>query len=208
MVPEDIKAGTFWVDKLRYNLKNSDVVLALLTNNYHGDDWTEQEIGLAWAFKKRILALSIDGNMGNGYVKSIQIKKFPLKFGSLNLANLVIDPYPTINDKKEFVKSLLKFGLLESRSFDQSNATLRIVKQLVAELEPAIASYVVEAYCRNDQVHNSSIWRNLIKQALCEDKPFIRFDERVRGIILSFIKEKQPEFYEVIQQLSKRVNSK
>lgn len=203
MAPEDIKAGTFWVDELRYNLKSSDVILSLLTENYHKADWTEQEMGLAWAFEKRVLAISIDGNMGNGYVKTTQIKKFPKEFKAWDITDLAIDLYPSISDKREFVEGLLKFSLLASRSFYQSNSIARLVQRLVNELDSTLAFFVAEAFCKNDQVYYANTWNNLIEKALYESNPFIHFAQRERRDVLRFIKENNPDHYEALQ---KRIN--
>lgn len=208
MAPNDIRPGTLWVDELKFNLKNSDVLLALLTNNYHGSDWTEQEIGLAWAFEKRILALSLDGNMGNGYIKSFQIKNFPTDFNSLYLSKLAIDLYPTIDNKEEFVEAILKFGLLASTSFYQSNAIASLIQRLVDHLKPEQATFLKKAYIQNDQVTYATKWNKLIEESFYLTEPFILFDTNSRKELLSFIEERQPTVYLKIQnEIDARKNS-
>lgn len=201
MAPDNIKPGSFWIDELKFSLKNSDVILALLTKNYHLSDWTEQEIGLAWAFEKRVLALSLDGNMGNGYVKSFQIKDFPTDFNSIHLSQLAIDLYPTIENKEEFVEAILKFGLLASGSFYASNAMAALTQRLVDHLKPDLASLLKKAYVQNDQVTYATKWGSLIEKAFYEENPFILFDYSTKKELLEFIKEKQPSFYETIQKM-------
>jgi len=200
IAPENIKAGTFWVDELKYNLKNSDVILALLTDNYHKASWTDQEIGLAWAFEKRILALSIDDHMGKGYVNTIQIKKFPREFKQYDITDLAIELYPTIKNNEEFVEGLLKFALLASTSFFESNAVAKIVRRLIDRLEPHLAGFVVEAYCKNDQVYQSMGLDSLIEKAFCTDNPFINFNQEQKKKILNFMKEKFPDYHQKLQK--------
>lgn len=199
MAPDDIKAGTFWVDELKYNLKNSDVVLALLTENYHKSDWTEQEIGLAWAFEKRILALSLDGNMGNGYVKNFQIQTWPIDFNAIHLSKLTIDLYPTIENKDEFAEGVLKLGLTTSGSFEQANAIASVIQRLVEHLKPELINYVIKAYEQNSQVTYAIKWNNLIEESFIAEKPFFQHDYESRKKLLQIVKENNVSMYQRIQ---------
>ena len=199
VAPEDIKAGKFWIDELKFNVKTSDVILAILTENYHTANWTEQEIGLAWSYGKRIVAISLDGNMGNGYVKSFQIKQFRSSDIKYNTTKIVVDLYPEIENKEEFVEGLLKYGLSVSNSFNQSHTILSLCENLVQKISSSNAGYLLDAYKKNDQVHYALGWNNKIERALCDSDPFIQFNQEQRKSILEFIRKYQNEWYTKLQ---------
>jgi hypothetical protein len=52
---EDLSAGEGWETKLRQNLTEADVVLALLTPSSVDSQWVLHEIGAAWALHKLII---------------------------------------------------------------------------------------------------------------------------------------------------------
>lgn len=200
MAPEDIKAGKFWIDELKFNVKTSDVILAILTKNYHNANWTEQEIGLAWSYGKRIVAISLDGNMGNGYIKSFQIKPFTPNLIKYGTAQLAIDLYPEIENKEEFVEGLIKYGLSASDSFNQSHAILSLCEKLVQNIKSSNSEQLINAYIKNDQVHHAIGWNNKIEKALCEADPFIQFDLEQRKRLLEFIKSEKNNWYKELQE--------
>lgn len=200
VAPEDIKAGKFWIDELKFNVKTCDTLLVILTKNYHSANWTEQEVGLAWAYGKRIVAINLDENMGNGYVKSFQINKFPVEFNSYHVSKLAIDLYTEIDDKEEFVEGLLKYGLIVSNSFNQSHAIASLCSQLVKNITSENASHLINAYKKNSQVNHAIKWDRLIERSLIQRDPYIQFSLEQRKDILSFIRETFPEQYERIQK--------
>ena len=55
---DDLSAGEDWQSKLRKELENADVFVALLTPNSVADSWVLQETGAAWALDKPIIPLT------------------------------------------------------------------------------------------------------------------------------------------------------
>jgi hypothetical protein len=54
---DDLSAGENWRQKIRKELGNADVFVALLTPNSIADSWLLQETGAAWALDKPIIPL-------------------------------------------------------------------------------------------------------------------------------------------------------
>jgi nucleoside 2-deoxyribosyltransferase len=54
-IHEDLSAGENWQVKLRKELEQADVIVALLTPQSVADSWLLQETGAAWALEKPIV---------------------------------------------------------------------------------------------------------------------------------------------------------
>ena len=79
---EDLSAGENWQSKLRKELENADVFVALLTPLSVADSWLLQETGAAWALEKPIIPLVSRSDILDRF--PIQLRSYP----SLNLKDL------------------------------------------------------------------------------------------------------------------------
>lgn len=65
---EDIKPTVDWQNELVYNLRGCDIFMPILTGGFNTSEWTNQEVGFAYALGKTILPLKIQVNP-NGFIK-------------------------------------------------------------------------------------------------------------------------------------------
>lgn len=68
----ELKAGHAYPEPLIQAIKDCDVFVIILTENFHGAAFTEQEVGIALAQKKPILPLKMDKTDPFGYIHTIQ----------------------------------------------------------------------------------------------------------------------------------------
>lgn len=68
---EDLKISDEWMDKIIEELKSCHVFIPLLTDNYKGSDWTDQEAGYALAFDKKVCPLKGPHNP-HGFIRRKQ----------------------------------------------------------------------------------------------------------------------------------------
>ena len=84
----DIESGKKWHDEIKYNLKTSQVFLAVITNEYHNSSYADQEVGMALAMNIHIIPISLDGSTPKGFLSEIHAEKFSIDV-SENCNNLV-----------------------------------------------------------------------------------------------------------------------
>lgn len=68
---EDLHISDEWMDKIIEELKSCHVFIPLLTDNYKGSEWTDQEAGYALAFDKKVCPLKGPHNP-HGFIRRKQ----------------------------------------------------------------------------------------------------------------------------------------
>ena len=75
---EDINVSQEWKDRIIQELKQANIVVALLSTALKQSDWAPQEIGLASARSDVLfIPLSVDGTISFGFISHIQSKPIP-----------------------------------------------------------------------------------------------------------------------------------
>jgi nucleoside 2-deoxyribosyltransferase len=69
---DDIVGGTDWNPALIERIEKCDIFVALISEAYRKADFTDQEAGIAFAMKKPIIPISLDGTMPYGFIKKFQ----------------------------------------------------------------------------------------------------------------------------------------
>lgn len=77
---EDLEGGEIWAEGLLKRIKNCDLFLILLSREYHKSSYTDQETGIAYAYDKPMLPISIDGIIPYGFMSKYQ----PVKASKLD----------------------------------------------------------------------------------------------------------------------------
>jgi len=77
---DDIPGGTEWEYTIIKTIKQSDIFLQLLTENFKNSEWTDQETGIAISNDKMIIPLKVDIDP-YGFTKKIQA--FKLKYETI-----------------------------------------------------------------------------------------------------------------------------
>lgn len=172
---DDIEPTAVWTDRILEELVSTDVVLALLTENFKNSNFTDQECGYALALKKYIIPVKISINP-YGFIGKFQALPFKILSNHteswITFCRKIVE---TINTHELFagkVTDLLIKALKNSYSFD---TTIKIIK-LLREISPFTeiqANDILKAYFTNNQIssegyHVPYFMNNLIK--LYKDK--------------------------------------
>jgi len=56
---EDIEPSAEWVDTILAELESCNIFIAIITENFYESDWTDQEIGIAFAYNKKIMPIKL-----------------------------------------------------------------------------------------------------------------------------------------------------
>lgn len=112
MAHDDIGGGKDWPKEIQKAIYNCDAFLILLSKDYRSSKYTDQEIGIALAYDKRILPVSIDGTKPHGFINDIQSIKYD------KIIEHIEEPTNSIF-KKPMIKYLIR-KLKNAHSFDES----------------------------------------------------------------------------------------
>lgn len=71
---EDIKPSLEWRQEILRALRSTDALVAILTDDFHASEWTDQEIGIALGHSKLVVPV-MSGANPYGFMEQIQGKK-------------------------------------------------------------------------------------------------------------------------------------
>ena len=97
----DIKSGEKWSNKIKDNLRESQVFLSIITKEYHNSSYTDQEVGMALAMNIRTIPIRLDDSIPKGFLSEIHAEKFSINI-SANCDDLVTkikEGYKVTNSK-------------------------------------------------------------------------------------------------------------
>lgn len=118
---EDIVGGTDWNPALIERIGQCDIFVALLSKAYRKADFTDQEAGIAFAMKKPLMPISLDGTMPYGFIKKFQAKKCLNGFDEKNIEEICnLIRINTDKGQKE-INDLID-SLARARSWRSANA--------------------------------------------------------------------------------------
>lgn len=76
---EDLEGGEIWAEGLRVRIQKCDIFLILLSKEYHESNYTDQETGIAYAYDRPMIPVSIDGTIPYGFMNKYQPVKASLE---------------------------------------------------------------------------------------------------------------------------------
>jgi len=87
---DDIDAGEDWETVLIEKIKDCDIFLVLLSDNFHKANYTDHEVGIARGLSKQIVPMRIDNSSPYGFMSKFQAKKISDDNMASEIAELVI----------------------------------------------------------------------------------------------------------------------
>lgn len=158
---DDIEGGTPWRERLRAELEGCDMLIALITPNFHKSEYTEQEVGAAWILKKPVLSVCTSGEVPHGFISEIQKEKYDTeeyKTASRILKFALSYKY----DKESPIDELIEI-LHVSSSFAISNCLVDLLTRMKPFTTEQIKN-IISAGDENIQVRGAFHYRDLKRQ--------------------------------------------
>jgi len=175
VAPEDIPPGVNGDNYIREEVKNSDYFIAYMTDNYHKGNWTEQEVGLAWAFNVPIIPFIDKDVEVHGYSAKFQIKEIP-DFYNFVISKILLKLYGKFVKPDDLIVHLIEKELPSSTSYARSNAIGSLIENITPKLSLEQSTNVLRAFLYYDQVTYSNYWTTQIKLARQGKKSLIQYD--------------------------------
>jgi hypothetical protein len=115
---EDIRPTKAWQDEIENGLASMDAFAALLTEDFHASDWTDQEVGFALARGVPVIAVQM-GRLPYGFIGKFQALRADWDTAAEGIVKLLINQDRMFN---AYVQALRK-----CTSWDDGNVLARVL---------------------------------------------------------------------------------
>lgn len=166
---EDINPSLEWPDEIIKNLKECDIFIPYLTENFKESEWTDQETGVAISEGKFPIALQVNFPP-YGFIKNIQ----GLKFNPDNIEDMAIEIVKTITNSKKFgnLKEFFIEQFVNSKSFITAEKRARIL-YLYNDFSNEQVEFICKKSIENNQIYGSFGAKRFLREFLLRYKEII-----------------------------------
>ena len=136
-----------WQVEISKNLKECDIFVPILTEDFCTSEWTDQETGMAYGLDKKIIPLKVD-KAPYGFINKIQACKLDVKTPARTCDTIV-----NVLKNNEFSYRLFDCLLREleiSPDFDYASATLEQLS-IFEEMNTKQINQIMRIAIRNNQ---------------------------------------------------------
>jgi hypothetical protein len=156
---EDIKIGEKWETTLFDKIKECDLFVALLSENFHAARYTDHEVGIAYGLNKFIFPIRIDDIMPYGFMSKFQAKKISPEIDNDEVVKVFYSMVSKSEKGLEMMNNLIE-EFSESASFITANNLTLILSQY-SEFSDEQLNRIAKAFLDNNQINQgfkSSHW--------------------------------------------------
>jgi hypothetical protein len=141
----DIRPTKAWQDEIENALTTMDAFVSVMTANFHESDWTDQEVGFAFARGVPIIAIKL-GRDPYGFIGKFQALSCSWSNAAQEIVKLLVKHDRMVNAYVNAVKNC--------RGFDHGNQLAAILPD-IDHLTDDQADALIAAYNENGQVGGS-----------------------------------------------------
>ena len=139
-----------WLNEIRRALFSMDLLIALMTEDFHDSEWTDQEVGAAIGRQCPIVPVKV-GRNPYGFMKHIQAVP---GINSQKVAYHVLEHCLSLPRLQQQAVDAYIAALIKVKSFAEADVLIGMLPSINTMSEKQCDSFV-EAYNNNDQVHRS-----------------------------------------------------
>lgn len=153
---EDIVPSSQWTATIEENLDSTDIFLPLITKNFKQSDWTDQESGIAFAKRKVILPLSVEGNQPYGFLGRYQSAKINIEATYLIPCDAIIAALIREHSDRlgvAILRALIR-AFIVSETYDQSGQLAKLLS-MYGNLDEDDVRLIFAAALANNQIYQS-----------------------------------------------------
>lgn len=174
---DDLDPGANWKSDLTQKIYECDAFVVLLTKDFHSAEWTEQEVGIAHTFKKRMIPIRFDKTATTGFMTDFQATKISWPIESSEIATLTDVIVAYSDEGQRHINGLIE-QLRNSGSFIDANGCARILFNATTKFTPEQINKIANAYLENYEIRGG-----YVSEPLCLDlfqKNWKKIDESTR----------------------------
>lgn len=168
---EDIEPSSEWIKKIIPELKTCHVFIPILTENYRGSKWTNQETGFAIAMKKVIIPIKINDDP-HGFMsqnQALKLKGEDKKDITDTCVDIlkVIAPYTNISTK---IKNTMIKKFCESRGWMEAADFTSILFKIFDKFSERRVNKIIKCAINNDQIYSSWGYQGQLRTFVTKNK--------------------------------------
>lgn len=149
---EDIKIGDKWESILFNKIKECDLFVALLSENFHNAQYTDHEVGIAYGLNKLIFPIRFDDTMPYGFMSKFQAKKISQEINKDEIVKLFFTMVSKSEKGTEMINKLIEeFG--DSNSYERANQTASMLSQCT-EFSDEQLNQIADIFLFNNQIRD------------------------------------------------------
>ncbi len=149
---KDIQPTREWVQEIENALFSMDVLIALMTKDFHDSDWTDQEVGVAVG--RRVLIISVKiGKDPYGFIGKYQA--LPGKWENIpEMTNAIFAIIFNHSSTKDRAKRAAIHAFKDSPSFEASKYFVSDILPHLGKIEAADADNIISAFNGNNKIYD------------------------------------------------------
>ncbi len=147
---ENLEIGSKWEANLFNKIKECDLFVVLLSENFHNAQYTDHEVGIAYGLNKFIFPIRIDDTVPYGFMSKFQAKKISTEIEESEIAKLFFMIVSKSDKGTEMIDKLIE-DFDDSKSFDRANYNASILSQY-SEFSNEQLDRIASAFLENDQI--------------------------------------------------------
>jgi hypothetical protein len=149
---EDIAVSEEWRLTILEEIEKTDLFIPILSANYYGSDWCQQESGIAAFRKTTVIPLSIDGTTPKGFLSHIQSRR--IDPNAVRHADL----FPGLAKRDvAFVIDAIINMVAESGSFRSAEANFQLILPHLPRASETQVVRLLESARKNGQVYDAAL---------------------------------------------------
>lgn len=150
MAPDDVKASEEWSDTIMTQIRDSDIFIPLLSQNFKNSDWCPQEVGVAYYCKYhvedfQIIPLGIGGAETFGFLNRIQSNELT----DFNLMD------PILEKHQEYMVPKMVSALGEIYGYRLAEHVMKLLEPYYNALDDTLVNELIENAIKNEQVNDA-----------------------------------------------------
>ena len=156
---EDIKIGEKWESTLFDKIKECDLFVVLLSENFHQARYTDHEVGIAYGLNKFIFPIRIDDTTPYGFMSKFQAKKISSEIDEEEVVKVFYSMVSKSEKGLEMMNNLIE-EFCESDSFNAANNLASVLSQY-SDFSNEQLNRIAKAFLNNNQINQgfkSSHW--------------------------------------------------
>ncbi len=142
---EDITPTQEWQEEIENGLFTMDALIALMTDNFHDSDWTDQEVGVAIGRDVPIISVKL-GKAPYGFIGKFQALSCSWNEAPKNIIKILIN--------HEKMRNAYINAVHDCLSYENAN-NLAEVLPFINELSEIQIDRLIKAYNENGEIHDA-----------------------------------------------------
>lgn len=149
---DDLEVSVEWQDEILKNIKQSELFICLLSENYLKSKFCMQESGIAIVLNMTIIPLSLDDTISPGFISKIQSKRInPL---SPSIEDII--PGLLRWNKNEGIRIITEL-IGSSNSFRSAESNFKNILPFIDDLSDGQATALIEKILDNSQISGAHL---------------------------------------------------